>query len=204
MNCVDLEIIPNAESLAIPGLTYIPDYINDDEHNQLLGIVDQQPWSTDSIEKTRKIQQHGYRLDYHKDFLVASSYLGDLPDWADKLATRFFKEGLTSTALDQVTVNEYQPGQGVRSHIDCVTCFGKTIFALSLGGSCVMDFTESVTKSKASILLSPGSLLVLKAASRYVWQHSIAPCHKDNYKGRDIIRTRRISLTFREILFPHK
>jgi hypothetical protein len=72
MNCIDLEISPNAESLAIPGVTYIPDYINDDEHNQLLDIVDQQPWSIDSIEQTRKIQQHGYRLDYHQGFLVAS------------------------------------------------------------------------------------------------------------------------------------
>jgi alkylated DNA repair dioxygenase AlkB len=204
MNCIDLEIRPNAESLAIPGVIYIPDYINDDEHNQLLDIVDQQSWSIDSIEQTRKIQQHGYRLDYHQGFLVASTYLSGLPDWADKLATRFFNEGLSSTDLDQLTVNEYQPGQGVRSHIDCVTCFGKTIFALSLGGSCVMDFTHSLTKSKASILLSPGSLLVLKGESRYVWQHSVAPRHKDNYKGREIVRDRRISLTFREILFPHK
>jgi alkylated DNA repair dioxygenase AlkB len=67
-----------------------------------------------------------------------------------------------------------------------------------------MDFTHSLTRSKASILLSPGSLLVLKGESRYVWQHSVAPRHKDNYKGREIVRDRRISLTFREILFPHK
>lgn len=201
---LNLEIITEFEGLKIPVIQYIPHYINVDEQNQLLNIVDQQVWSTDSTELKRRIQQHGYRLDYKKGILVASSYLGPLPDWAGSIARRLSSDRLTTTVLDQLTVNEYLPGQGVRSHIDCVTCFGDTIASLSLGSSCVMEFTHCRTKAKAEIILSPGSLLVMKGAARYAWTHSIAARKRDKYQGREFLRTRRVSLTFREALFPHK
>jgi len=201
---LDLEIFTKFEDIEIPGIKYIPHYINVAEQNQLLNIVDQQVWSTDSTELKRRIQQHGYRLDYKKGILVASSYLGPLPDWAGSLARRLSSDRLTTTVLDQLTVNEYLPGQGVRSHIDCVTCFGDTIVSLSLGSSCVMEFTHFQTREKAEILLSPGSLLVMKGAARYAWTHCIAARKRDKYQGREFLRTRRVSLTFREALFPHK
>ena len=105
---------------------------------------------------------------------------------------------------DQVIVNEYQPGQGIVSHTDCIPCFGNTISILSLGSECVMDFTHSQTQEKAQILLQTGSLLILKGAARYNWQHGIVACQQDNYKGQEFIRTRRVSMTFREVLFPYK
>jgi alkylated DNA repair dioxygenase AlkB len=198
------EVIRKAETIEIPGLAYIPHYLNSDEQNKLLNIIDQQLWSLESAESTRRIQQHGYRLDYEQGFLVASTYMGALPDWAGSIAERLYGDSLIATVPDQVTVNEYLPGQGVSSHTDCVTCFGSTIITLSLGSSCVMEFTHSQTKEKAEILLSPGSLLVSQGAARYVWQHSIAARKTDKYKGKEFVRTRRVSLTFREALFPHK
>ena len=35
--------------------------------------------------------------------------------------------------LSQLTVNEYEPGQGIGSHIDTYECFGNDIFVLSIG-----------------------------------------------------------------------
>lgn len=204
MTKLDLEIIFDSDILGIPGLAYISNYVNVDEQNQLLNLIDQQVWSLESIESQRRIQQHGYKYAYKNDILVAAFHLGALPDWAQSIAKRLHSDRLTKTALDQVTVNEYEPGQGLTSHVDCVTCFGNTIITLTLGSSSVMEFTHSHTKENREILLLPGSLLVLQGEARYVWQHSVAPRDKDMYQGREFIRSRRIAVTFRESLFPHK
>ncbi|MDP8963795.1 MAG: alpha-ketoglutarate-dependent dioxygenase AlkB [Cyanobacteriota bacterium] len=202
-NQTELDLGNTLESDArdIPGLTYIPEYINIDEQNQLLNIIDQQEWST---KLKRRVQHYGYRYDYKSGTLASSSYLGSLPDWVQNIANRVFSDRLTAKLPDQVIINEYEPGQGITSHVDCIPCFGNTIISLSLGSPCVMDFIHSQTKEKASILLLPSSLIVLHKAARYDWQHSIAARKKDNYKGRKFIRTRRVSMTFREVLFPYK
>jgi alkylated DNA repair dioxygenase AlkB len=67
-----------------------------------------------------------------------------------------------------------------------------------------MDFTHSLTQEKVSILLEPGGVLVMQGAARYDWQHGIAARKKDTYKGTKFLRTRRVSVTFREVLFPYK
>jgi len=196
-----LEANLNSDAIQIPGLTYLPHYITVDEQNKLINIIDQQEWST---KLRRRVQHYGYRYDYKNGSLASSSYLGDLPDWAGRIAKRLLDDGLTTKVPDQVIINEYEPGQGITSHVDCVPCFGKTIISLSLGSSCVMDFTHSQIKQKASILLLPRSLVVMQGAARYEWQHSIAARKKDKYKGRELVRTRRVSMTFREVLFPYK
>jgi len=197
----NLENSFESETKEIPGLAYIPDYINLDEQNQLLNAIDQQEWST---KLKRRVQHYGYRYDYKNGSLASSKYLGSLPDWAQSIASRLYDDGLTPKLFDQVIVNEYEPGQGITNHIDCIPCFGNTIISLSLGSSCVMDFTHSQTKEKASLLLYPGSLVVMQGAARYDWEHGIAARKKDKYKDRGIVRSRRVSMTFREVLFPYK
>lgn len=197
---LDLEISSKNYAIRIPGLTYLVNYINVEEQHQLLSFIDREEWST--ILK-RRVQHHGYRYNYKQGLLTSSSYLGDLPDWARSLAKKLSADGLTANPLDQLIVNEYNPGQGITSHTDCIPCFGNTIISLSLGGSCVMDLTHSLTKDKVSILLFPGTVLVLQGEARYDWEHSIAARKKDKYQGKEFIRTRRVSLTFREVLFPY-
>ncbi|NEO34159.1 MAG: alpha-ketoglutarate-dependent dioxygenase AlkB [Symploca sp. SIO3C6] len=198
---LDLEVILASDAINIPGLTYIPQYIDIEEQTKLLNIIDQQVWS---IKLQRRIQHYGYRYDYKKGSLTSSRYLGSLPDWAQCFARRFLSEHLTTTISDQVIVNEYQPGQGISSHIDCIPCFGNTIAVLSLASVCVMNFTHSQTQEKTALPLLPGSVLVLKGEARYNWQHSIAGRQQDNYRGRQFVRNRRVSLIFREVLFPYK
>lgn len=196
--------IQESETLSIPGLTYIPNYISIDEQNQLLHAIDQQVWSLESLESRRRIQQHGYKYEYQNGILVACNYLGSLPDWANSIAQRLYRDRITTKVLDQVTVNEYEPGQGLRGHVDCVTCFGDTIITLSLGSSYVMNLMHLQTGEIRELLLLQGSLLVLKQEARYGWLHSVSPRYKDIYQGKEVVRSRRISMTFREALFPHK
>ncbi|MGQ4646312.1 alpha-ketoglutarate-dependent dioxygenase AlkB [Lyngbya aestuarii] len=197
----DLGIDLESDAQTIPGLTYIPQYLNADQQIRFINIVNQQEWS---IKAERRIQNYGYRYDYEQGVFVSSSYLGTLPDWAEELANKLVSDRLMPVVPDQVIVNEYQPGQGIPRHRDCIPCFGATVSFLSLESPCIMEFTHIQTQQKAEIMLVPGSLVLLEKEARYDWQHGIIARKIDIYKGRKLARKKRLSLTFREVLFPHK
>lgn len=44
--------------------------------------------------------------------------------------------------INQLTINEYLPGQGINSHTDTETCLGPEIFILNLESDIVMTLTR--------------------------------------------------------------
>jgi alkylated DNA repair dioxygenase AlkB len=182
----------------IDGLRYLPGYLSEEDAARLIAAVDSEPWLT---ELRRRVQHYGWRYDYKRRVVDPSLYLGALPEWAQELAERVHRDRLSEAVPDQLIVNEYDPGQGIASHVDCVPCFGPTVLSLSLGSSCRMDFTQPETGAKESLLLEPGSLLVLQRDARYQWQHGIAARKSDaNGDGPNRTRGRRVSLTFRTVI----
>lgn len=172
----------------IPGLTYIPDFITRDEESALIGEIDAQPWLNDL---KRRVQHYGYKYDYKARAVTNDAYLGPLPDWLMPVAQKLtFKP-------DQAIVNEYQPGQGISAHVDCVPCFDDTIASLSLGSGATMQFTKG--NEKQEIYLEPRSLIILSGPARYEWQHAIPARKTDVVRGFKIERKRRLSLTFRTV-----
>jgi alkylated DNA repair dioxygenase AlkB len=184
-------------SFGIPGLQYVSGYVAPDEQAQLLSVVDAQPWLADL---KRRVQHYGYRYDYKSRSVDSSTFLGALPAWAQSMAERIRHDGFTSRVPDQLIVNEYKPGQGIASHIDCLPCFGDTILSISLGSPCVMMFSSIRDEREVSILLEPGSLVVMRGDARHIWKHGIMPRKTDAYGGRTIQRGRRVSLTFRNVI----
>ena len=184
------------EQLAVPGLSYLPDFVTEAEEVRLLACVDAGVWQTDL---KRRVQHYGFRYDYKAREVTHDAYLGPLPDWlmgyAKKLQAEFF-----FTPPDQVIINEYFPGQGIAPHIDCVPCFAETIAALSLGSACVMDFVHTGSGEKITRHLASRSLMVFQDEARYRWTHGIAARKNDRINGMTIARTRRVSLTFRKVL----
>jgi alkylated DNA repair dioxygenase AlkB len=185
---------PDTKPVDVPGMSLLPEFITEAEERELLSVIDQQPWLADL---QRRVQHYGYRYDYTTRQVTADLYLGVLPDWLQPLAMRLHYERLFATPPDQVIVNEYQPGQGIAAHVDCVPCFGDTIASLSLGSDYLMDFTHSQTAQKTSLFLPPRSLLMLQGDARYHWQHGIAKRKSDVVDGLKVQRGRRMSLTFR-------
>jgi alkylated DNA repair dioxygenase AlkB len=100
---------------------------------------------------------------------------------------------------DQLIVTEYQPGQGIFSHVD-VPMFADTIVTISLGSTCVMEFVAPEAGQHAHLLLEPLSALVLSGEGRSTWKHSIPARTSDLWQGRSWKRTRRVSLSFRKVL----
>ena len=189
-----ISLFPSADSPNIEGLSYIQNYITAEQETQLLKIIDQNLWLPDL---KRRVQHYGYKYDYKSRVIGPESYLGKIPEWLDGLCAQLLNDKIFDTIPNQVIVNEYLPGQGIAAHTDCIPCFGKIICSLSLGSSCVMNFTNT---HKVSKLLEPRSLVIMSSDARYLWKHSIAPRKSDNYHNIKLPRQRRVSLTLREAI----
>lgn len=182
----DIEEKPAPE---ISGLHYIPDFITVDEERALVKEIDQQPWLTDL---KRRVQHYGYKYDYKARSVTPSSYIGPLPEWVEPVVQKLpFKP-------DQAIVNEYQPGQGISAHVDCVPCFGDMIASLTLGSGAIMQFKND--NQKEEVYLEPRSLVTLSGPARYEWTHAIPARKSDMVNGFKLQRERRISLTFRSVI----
>ena len=182
------------------GLTYLENYIPVEDSVSLVQEIDAAPWRTDL---KRRVQHYGYRYDYKARQARQEDYLGPLPDLFQHLAERLTSEGHFQAVPDQVIVNEYQPGQGISAHIDCRPCFGETIASLSLLSTCVMRFAAQRSSRHMELLLQPDSLLVMAGQARHEWTHAIPARKTDIVEGKRSQRTRRISLTFRQMRFEN-
>lgn len=180
-----------------PGASYLPGFISPDEEAALVSRLDAGEWDS---ELRRRVQHFGYRYDYKSRMVTAEAYMGPLPAWLEPLGEQLAAEGLFDSAPDQVIANEYLPGQGISAHVDCVPCFGDGIVSLSLLSPCEMVFRQRASGTRLALGLEPRSALLLRGAARYDWSHEIPARKSDSIDGRKIARSRRISLTFREVI----
>jgi alkylated DNA repair dioxygenase AlkB len=186
---------PEAEPV-VPGLRLVPDFVSADEAKDLLAAIDATEWLSDL---SRRVQHHGWRYDYKARTVTRDMRLGPLPAWAADLARRIHDAGHFDQIPDQVIVNEYQPGQGIASHIDCEPCFGPIVATLSLGDTWVMDF-EPPAGDTVSLDLPVRSLAVLSGPARCDWRHGIAKRKSDPGRAVRRVRRRRVSVTFRTVI----
>jgi alkylated DNA repair dioxygenase AlkB len=183
----------------VPGLRYQPRWLDGAQQRDLLAVIDTGDWSTGL---RRRVQHHGHRYDYRRRTLGSGrgEAIGPIPGWARALARRLLEERQTGEEPDQIIVNEYQPGQGISAHVDCVTCFGPVVAAVSLGSACAMDFIDPDRVGRVALWLEPGSLCVMTGPARYDWRHGIAARRSDARPGGRAARGRRVSVTFRTVL----
>ena len=177
------------------GLRLVTDWVSTTKEANLLETIDTQTWD---IGLRRRVQHYGYRYDYQARTIRPDARIGPLPSWLDDLTTRLVDARLVAERPDQVIVNDYEPGQGIAAHVDCIPCFSDTIASLSLGSHCVMRFTQ--TDAHFDLCLPRRSLLVLSGPARYEWTHAIAARKSDLKDGVRRPRGRRVSLTFRKVL----
>lgn len=191
------------EHETIQGLYIIADFIDVEEESRLLAFFDCQKW--DNTLK-RRVQHYGYKYDYAFRKIDQSMKAEPLPDCSKSIAKRISELRTSKEALligkddkvqpiDQLIVNEYEPGQGISAHIDCKPCFLDGISSLSLGSDSVMQFRR-IGLPNVDLPLLRRSLIVLTGEARYNWTHSIAARVEDN----GVKRKRRVSMTFRSVI----
>ena len=190
-------LLSNTSAGLPSGATYLPGFVSPSEEAALVGQLDAGAWNA---ELRRRVQHFGYRYDYRARAVTADAYLAALPDWLEHLGGRLAVAGFAGGAPDQVIANEYLPGQGISAHVDCVPCFDDTIVSVSLLSRCEMVFRHRPSGATRAIILEPCSALVLTGAARYEWTHEIPARKSDIVEGRKVLRSRRISLTFRKVV----
>lgn len=171
----------------IAGLRYVPEYLDQQAHDDLIVAADREPWR---MWEDHRVQVHGY--GYGRAEAVR---IGDLPLWATDLAERLCRDGLLPGIPDQLVANDYAPGMGFFPHID-PGIFGDVIASVSLGSSCIMEFSKE-DRVTEELLLEPRSVLLLSGEARWDWKHGIPARMADIVEGRERRRERRVSLTFR-------
>src|SRR4051812_40991372 len=120
---------PIRDYLGVPGLVYFRKFLSDEDQGRILAEVDARPWLNDL---KRRVQHYGYKYDYTAREVNLSMFVGPLPEFAVEVSRCLRACGLTDELPDQLIVNEYEPGQGISAHVDCLPCFKNTIVTVSL------------------------------------------------------------------------
>ncbi|KAI2510798.1 tRNA methyltransferase [Fragilaria crotonensis] len=111
-----------------------------------------------------------------------------------------FEGGRRFPHINQMTINEYRPGEGIGSHIDTPSAFGDGLMSLSLNSGIVMEFRDTKSDQTKLVYLPARSLLVMTGPARYEWEHHIVTRRTDTHKGVVMPRGLRVSLTLRTAL----
>lgn len=181
---------------SIPGLIYHPECFTVSEEDTFINELDALSWTTLSC---RRVQYHGYRYDVR----ARSSkelFLGPLLSWLQSIAVSLHHKGYFTIIPDAVLVNEYLPEQGLGPHVDDTWSFSDAIAVLSIGAGIQVDFTHPSQQS-VQFYAERRSFYVMTKESRYEWSHGIGARLVDVVDGQDIPRSRRISITFRKLIY---
>src|SRR5947209_8481856 len=102
-DAIDGVTAPSVDTSEITGLQYIPDFIDQQVHDQLLCSIDAQPWLADL---KRRVQHYGYKYDYKARRVDQTMRIGLLPEWSVRISDDLEKRGLMPELPDQLIVNE--------------------------------------------------------------------------------------------------
>jgi alkylated DNA repair dioxygenase AlkB len=169
------------------GFVYRPEFLSRDEEAELAAWLATLPFAAfqfRGFEGRRRVVSYGWQYDFNRSHLLKAD---DIP--AELLPVRARAAALTGHApdeLQQVLLNEYQPGAPIGWHRD------RPIFAevvgISLLAPCIFRLRRRTATGfeRASVTLEPRSAYLLSGPARSVWEHSIPP-----------VQAHRYSITFR-------
>lgn len=185
------------ESSNLKGFYLINDYLTEKEEKYLAKRINSMPWV---IDYQRRLQYYGYRNELFKPYDLIP-IPNQIPEFIEELIDKMMADNIIQERPDQVIINEYEPGEGLKPHFDRKTYYKEVIVGISLLSGTTMEFTKKPEKKK--IYIPKRSLYLLKEDARYKWKHGIPPRKNDVVNGITIPRQHRISITFRNII-PEK
>lgn len=168
---------------AVPGLRYLPDFLDEREEGDLIRILDELPFRDvvmRGVTARRKVLHFGFDYDYAawsvEETAPPPPWLLSLRDRAAAVA------GVAPEAFEQFLVGRYPPGATIGWHRDA-PMFGSPVLGISLAASCRMRFRRKYgDRTEAAVQsLEPRSLYILDGESRRLWQHSIPPVGEQRY-----------------------
>ena len=195
--------LPNALlNVSLPGLIVIHNFISEAEEEHLITKIYGENGENQWIDlKKRRVQHYGHNFEYDINNVDRDSETSkSLPTWLGATLNRLNELCLpyNKKELDQLTINEYSPGQGIPPHVDGHSPFEEAVAILSLGSGVVMSF-KSPSGLQRHVYLPRRSVYVITGEARFGWYHSIPLRKIDRVEGRVRFRRRRVSMTFRTV-----
>jgi len=184
--------------LPFDGLAvYASGFIKDAEGFQGY-LMQSVPWQQDQVRMYGKLITTRRKVAWFGDEGAVYKYAGIARaplSWLPELNELRNKVGATcGTAFNSCLANLYHSGsEGMGWHRDNEPDLVKhgVIASLSLGAARRFDFRHRKTRTKISVMLEPGSLLVMAGEVQDHWEHQLPVAKK--------VLEPRINLTFRTI-----
>lgn len=199
----NVPVLKKVEPLYRPNdFRVLMNFISEEEEAELMSVI-REYMQNEKTLKSRKVIHFGYDFDYDKNMASSHPSPNPIPTTCEPIIQRMFDTGILREKPDQLTVNIYEPGSGIPSHVDTHSAFGDTITSLSLLSDIVMEFRDFANTSTVyDVLLPRLSLAVMQGDSRYRWKHGIAKRKHDVDPNTNKLMRRqlRVSYTFRKVL----
>jgi DNA oxidative demethylase len=180
--------------VALPGLTYTPDFVTPREEAELLARLSTVPLAEVVMhgQAAKRTVAH-FGMGYAYDSRKAIAEAPPIPEWLLPLSARVAPAmHERPDALVEILVTRYPPGARIGWHKDA-PAFGPSLAGLSLGAACTLRFRAAKAKPDGSrdtfaLDVAPRSLYVIGGVARSGWQHMIPP-----------VDAERWSITFRTL-----
>ncbi|XP_069747352.1 alkylated DNA repair protein alkB homolog 8 isoform X2 [Narcine bancroftii] len=198
VNFVEKVVNEEVSPLSLPlGLLVIEEVVSPEYEKRLLAFADGNTDTTkENVQRSlkhRRVKHYGYEFRYDNNKVDKDKPLpGGLPEICGDILKQCMEKGYVKFKPDQLTINQYDPGQGIPPHIDTHSPFEDGIICLSLGAETVMDFRHPAGRC-VSTMLPRRSLLVMTGESRYLWSHGITPRKFDVVPASEKEKTGTIS-----------
>lgn len=179
---------------SIPGLYLFPDFIDEELEKQLLTEIDNQIWA---VDYSRRLQYYGYRNELESPYDLIP-FPVPIPPTIYQLSEKLVSTGILQYQPDQVIINEYVPGEGIKPHKDRAY-YENQICGVNLGSGCVMRFIKGANLEVIDVEIPRRSMYIMQDDSRKKWSHGIPPRKKDKLNGEFQHRQRRVSITYRKV-----
>ncbi|KAG8452956.1 hypothetical protein GDO86_004674 [Hymenochirus boettgeri] len=159
-----------------PGLMVFEDFVSPEQEITMIeNIAWDSELSSQKSLKHRRVKHYGYEFRYDNNNVDKDAPLpGGLPDFCNEVLEKCLQQELIKHRPDQLTINQYEPGQGIPPHVDTHSAFEDEILSVSLGAEIVMDFRHP-DGSVVPVMVPRRSLLIMGGESRYLWTHGITP-----------------------------
>ncbi|XWV24737.1 putative Fe2OG oxygenase family oxidoreductase [Tupanvirus deep ocean] len=184
------------EALNLNGFSIIQDYLTEDEELSLANKINKQKWV---VDYQRRLQYYNYRNELFEPYDLIP-IPDKIPIFLEKIIDKMMTDGIIQERPDQIIINEYKPGEGLKPHFDRKDYYKNVIVGISLLSGTVMEFIKQNPPEKKKIYVPRRSLYIIKDDARYLWKHAIPPRKKDIVDDVEIPRETRISITFRNVI----
>jgi alkylated DNA repair dioxygenase AlkB len=179
----------NRASTLPEGFLYSAEFLDVEEEEALLGRIrslDFLPFEFQGFVGKRRVVSFGWRYDFNGGGLKKTR---DIPEFLLPSRSRAADfAGLEPDDLKQVLLTEYSPGAPIGWHKDRPVF--EDVIGVSLQAPCQFRFRRNAgaTWERASLIVEPRSIYLVRGPSRSEWEHSIPPVAQQRY-----------SITFRSL-----